>query len=616
MAKSQKAPEVAKSNISSIKTPGLKILVGLFLLTCLVYSNTLGHEFVLDDPLSIGLNKNVTSGISGIVDIITGGYRENNFGGQLYRPISLIQFAIEWQISPNNPFIHHLFNVLWYAITVCLIFITVRKWMPEKSIIIPVVIAAIFAIHPIHTEVVANIKSRDEIMSLFFIVSSMLAWDKYMTNGKTSWLVTTLGLYFLALMSKETAITMFPVFGMIAFWIYRQNLVDSLKKAWVFIIPVILLFMIRYILFNGQDTPIVSYMDNPIVNAENIIVRFATAFVILWKYLSLLFVPYPLSSDYSYTVIPLVGFGDLSVWWSILVHLALLTYAILKTKSRDIIALCIWCYFFAISLFSQIPIVIGTMFGERLIYMASFWWIIGFILALDQLFTTYFKSANARAMIGFSVIVGSVFAILTFVRNEAWSDNLTLFTTDAATYPTSVRLNNGAAETMLKMAVLPENEGKKDAMMAKSEAYCQQIMKVKPVPTAYLTLGNIRLHQKNYEEAIKYYDQVNDLQSIVDANKALAYREMGRKAGETEHNIEKSQNLLNQSLALNEKDAETYFLLGVSYGVSGNHQMAGEKFEKAYSINPTPEYAKNMLMAFQNAGNQEKLAAYQNLMTK
>ena len=134
MAKSQKAPEVAKSNISSIKTPGLKILVGLFLLTCLVYSNTLGHEFVLDDPLSIGLNKNVTSGISGIVDIITGGYRENNFGGQLYRPISLIQFAIEWQISPNNPFIHHLFNVLWYAITVCLIFITVRKWMPEKSI--------------------------------------------------------------------------------------------------------------------------------------------------------------------------------------------------------------------------------------------------------------------------------------------------------------------------------------------------------------------------------------------------------------------------------------------------------------------------------------------------
>ena len=61
MAKSQKAPEVAKSNISSIKTPGLKILVGLFLLTCLVYSNTLGHEFVLDDPLSIGLNKNVTS---------------------------------------------------------------------------------------------------------------------------------------------------------------------------------------------------------------------------------------------------------------------------------------------------------------------------------------------------------------------------------------------------------------------------------------------------------------------------------------------------------------------------------------------------------------------------
>ncbi|MBK8828577.1 MAG: hypothetical protein IPO26_18330 [Saprospiraceae bacterium] len=68
-------------------------------------------------------------------------------------------------------------------------------------------------------------------------------------------------------------------------------------------------------------------------------------------------------------------------------------------------------------------------------------------------------------------------------------------------------------------------------MIVKSEAYCQQIMKVKPVPTAFLTGGNIRLHQKKSEEAIKYYDQVKDLQSIVDANKALAYREMGRKAG-------------------------------------------------------------------------------------
>src|SRR5690606_5443942 len=70
------------------------ISIGLFLFTCLIYANTIGHGFVLDDPLAISLNKNVTSGLIGIGDLLSGSYREANFGGQFYRPISLIQFAI------------------------------------------------------------------------------------------------------------------------------------------------------------------------------------------------------------------------------------------------------------------------------------------------------------------------------------------------------------------------------------------------------------------------------------------------------------------------------------------------------------------------------------------
>lgn len=616
-SKSIKAPEtVAHQSVIRPNSLDLKVYAALFILAFMIYANTLGHGFVLDDPLAISLNKNVTAGLSGIGDIITGGYRENNFGGQLYRPISLIMFAIEWQLSPDNPMIHHFFNVFWYALSVCLVFKVTKNWLPSSNSLIPIVIAAIFAVHPIHTEVVANIKSRDEIMSLFFVLASLSTWHQYMKSDQLKWLTYSVLLYFFALLSKETAITMFPIFGMLAYWVYNNNVQNSVKKGFGFFLPVIILFMIRMALFSGQVAPEISIMDNPIVAADGFVQRLATSLVILWNYFMLLVLPYPLSSDYSYTVIPLARFGDLSVIMSLIIHSLLLAYAIFMTKKRYFVSLCIWAYFMAISLFSQIPIVIGTMFGERLAYLASFWWICGLVVALAQEFNKNARIEQSKSTIAFGAVVGSIFSIMTFLRNEAWSDNLTLFTTDVITYPNSVRLNNGAAETTLATADLTENASKKSEIYAKSEAYCQQILKIRPVPTAYLTLGNIRLKQGRYEEAIQFYDQVNDLQNMVNANKALTYREWGRGAGEKEQNIEKSQKLLHQSIQLNDKDAQTWFLLGVSFGIIGQHEAAAEKFAKAYTLQPSPEYAKNAAMAYQNAGDVTKAAEFQKLANK
>jgi tetratricopeptide (TPR) repeat protein len=608
----QQSPVPAKTTFWSTDH---NILLGVFLIAFLMYANTLGHGFVLDDPLSLELNKNVTAGLSGIGDIISGGYRENNFGGQLYRPVSLVQFAIEWQISPNNPFIHHLFNILWFALSVCLVFWVMKKWFPNSSVLIPLSIALLFAVHPIHTEVVANIKSRDEIMSLFFMLLALLSWDRYMLKGKLTWLISTIIVYFLALMSKETAITMFPVFGLAAWFVYNKPLLQSTTKGLVFFIPVILLLIIRQAIFGDSPSVPVDIMDNPIVGSDSISVRLATASVILLNYLKLLFIPYPLSSDYSFSVIPLAGLGDFKVYLSLLLHLALFTFAILNIQKRKFLSFSIFGYLMALSLFSQIVIVIGTMFAERLVYLASFWWSAGIIYLIASWLNLSGDSITNNK--SFLTIIGSillVFSFLTIQRNLVWKDNLTLFTTDVATYPQSVRLNNGAAESMVNSIDLASSEEEKANILAKAEEYCMQIMKIKPVATAYLTLGNIRLRQKKYEEAIKFYDQVNDLESIVSINTALAYRELGRIAGEKEQNIQKSQDMLSKSMKLNGNDAETWFLMGVSYGVSGSHQLAAEHFEKAYTINPSSEYAKNVIMAYKNLGNQAKVEQYQKLI--
>ncbi len=611
----------SKANIKNSFNNNLIFAAGLFLFAFLLYANTLGHGFVLDDPLAIELNKNVTSGISGIGDIIKGGYRENNFGGQLYRPISLVQFAIEWTISPNNPSIHHFFNIFWYACSVVLMFLVLRGWFPDKTILLPLIISIIFAAHPLHTEVVANIKSRDEIMSLFFIMTALLTFTQYVNTDRVKWLVTSVCLYFFALMSKESSVTMFPVFGMALWWIFGKSTRQSFLNGLYFLIPVVLMFMIRYSIFGLETSLTTDIMDNPIVSANGWGERLATSLVILWKYFSLHIFPHPLSSDYSYSVIPVVGFSHMIPWISLVVHFYLVVVAISGIKSRKFLSFAIISYLMAISLFSQIPVIIGTMFGERLAYLPSFWFVSGLVYILIKWLKADSKAGSEdlrsavlshKVLSASVVIIVSGFSLKTVTRNMDWQDNRSLFIADVATYPGSVRLNNGAADQMLKAAGA---EGLSDAevndRLSKAEAYCNAIMKIRPVATAYLTLGNIRMRQKKYEESISYYDQVNDLKNIVDINKALAYRELGRQAGEKEQNIAKSHDMLSKSIALNAQDAESWYLMGVSYGVSGNHQKAAENFEKAYQIKPGPEYAKNVIAAYQYLGNQAKIAEYQ-----
>ncbi|MBK9983352.1 MAG: hypothetical protein IPP15_13335 [Saprospiraceae bacterium] len=161
--------QVAEPDISGmggLSEPVIALLLALF--GFVLYANTLGHGYVLDDDLTISLNANVQRGISGIANIFSQPYRDNCFGGCLYRPLTLSCFAVEWAIAPNSPFIGHLMNVAWYSATVALFYITLRKLIPYSNSILLCAVVVLFMAHPIHTEVVANIKSRDEILSLFF----------------------------------------------------------------------------------------------------------------------------------------------------------------------------------------------------------------------------------------------------------------------------------------------------------------------------------------------------------------------------------------------------------------------------------------------------------------
>src|SRR3972149_9432274 len=154
-----------------------------------LYVNTVKHDYVLDDVGAITGNEFVMEGISGIPKILSVGmWHFDNVNLGYYRPLSMITFAIENQFFPKNPHVSHLGNVILYAMTglfLCMLLMNLfRNFHPIFSFITTL----LFIAHPIHTEVVANIKSRDEILAFLNLIIGvfllLFAYKNQKTNFK------------------------------------------------------------------------------------------------------------------------------------------------------------------------------------------------------------------------------------------------------------------------------------------------------------------------------------------------------------------------------------------------------------------------------------------------
>ena len=161
----KKQKHAAKPKQAAAPVVERKLLIRLSLIIAVfafvLYANTLHHEFVLDDNSVILENTMTQGGASSLKEIFSTAYRAGypNAENNLYRPLSKAMFAVEWQLSPNNPGIHHFVNVLLYALACVVLFIVLSRWT-KINIYILFITALLFVAHPIHTEVVANIKSR------------------------------------------------------------------------------------------------------------------------------------------------------------------------------------------------------------------------------------------------------------------------------------------------------------------------------------------------------------------------------------------------------------------------------------------------------------------------
>ncbi len=511
--------DLKKARLNTTKSGKLHFFIALALgiAALLLYSNTFKNDFVLDDSSAVQYNTFVKSGYKGIPKILTTEYRAGYWGakGNLYRPLPLVVFAIICEQSKvNNPQPFHILNCIVFALTAVILYLLLLKLLKNLTFIYPLLITAIFVIHPIHTEVVANIKSLDELLSLFFCLCSCYATLKYAETTNSLYLFLLFVCYLLALASKEGAITFVLIFPAILFFFTSASKKVYYNATISFGVSALLYLSIRsYVLSHqtGMNYEL-QLVDNTIIAATNYGDRVASCFYNLGKYLLMSVYPHPLSIDYSYNQIPISNWTNTYTIMSFITYILLASLILFRWGKKEAWLFGLLFFAITISLYSNLFYIIGTNFGERLLYIPSLGicitavLLIGKIIPVTLLKTKFTPHISPITIVLFTFVI-MVGAIKTYSRNAEWKNLNTLCEKDIKSSPNSAHLNfwygKGIADDLQDRKYIEQDRQKASDTAI---AYFTRAIKIYPsFADAYGNRGKQYFNQNNFDQALSDY---------------------------------------------------------------------------------------------------------------
>ena len=492
MAKSKKfrfeAPFWAENYLSAF------ILAAI---TIAVYQMTWSFEYVLDDKIVMTENEYVQKGLSGIYQLITEesftgyfGEQKNLVTGARYRPGSLITFAIEHEIFGTNAKVSHIINTLLYALSGILIFRIIflgvgnyskRAWYLQ----IPWLTALFFVLHPIHTEVAANVKGRDEILCLIGLLGSMYFAFRYAHYKKPISLLWLGLVFFAALMCKENTLTFVAIIPLSIYWFSNTKLQYMLNVVWVLLGMSIAYLFLRYqavgYLLSGPNE-ITDLMNNPFYGMA-IGERMATTFYTLGKYLLLLLFPHPLTHDYYPFHIPIFNWSQWQPWLGLLSQVGLLLLAFYGWKKRRIWSYGIFFYLISLSIVSNIPFTVGTFMNERFIYISSLGYCLILAWFIARMVPRLFgqkKAANHWMSISLLVIITAAYVYKNIDRLPAWENRLTLNEAAIQVSKNSARANLFYGTALYNEYINSNDQIEKDRLLPIIDLHINKALEIHP----------------------------------------------------------------------------------------------------------------------------------------
>jgi len=601
-----------------------------------LYANTITHDYALDDWGAITNNQFVQEGFKGIPQLLKVDlWHFGNLTLGYYRPLSLITFAIEHELFDNSPHISHFINILLFSFTGFMLCLLLMELFSGYNTSFAFLISLLFIAHPIHTEVVANLKSRDELMSFLGVVSVLFIMFRYSESTKKKYFIASLVIYYLAMLSKETAMTGVVLLPATLYFFKQKNIPESIKKAVPFALAVLLYYFQKYKMMGT----LTGQVPNDIVNYPYINTKISSSLIIFSHCIKLLFLPHPLMYDYSYNQIPIGTWSNPLTWVGLLLFVVLGFYAV-----HGIIRKTVWGFatvFFFVTFIPAIGFVLirGGIMAERFLYSASLGFCIALIYFLAKLLKIDFTDKELQLpvwmkknlkLVSIVTIVFLAYSFKTIDRNKAWKDNFTLFSTDISAVNNSCQTNKHYGSEVINKAIAEKDTKKKMEYFNEAipylwkavtihpkfgEAWCTlgvAYQVVKPIADSaiyfyhkaiesspgyaisYGNLGILYQGMNKYALASYYYNKAIEISpTFLDAqNNADALRKATKldihayPGGEDPKLAVSIQRQGGEIFVEPGHDAQYYFKTGTDYATRGNYNNAIANLQKAIEVDP------------------------------
>jgi protein O-mannosyl-transferase len=419
------------------------------LVAVVVHWRALGNGFALDDVPLLEGNPAIES-LAHIPKLFVEPYWRvagEHYG--IFRPLTIASYAIDRALFGPGPMGFHVINVLLHACVTALAWSAMKRSGTHYGTAL--LGGLLFAVLPVHTEAVANIAGRAELLAALFAIAAWLAHGRANETGASAgrWRVAAPALYFAAILSKEGAVLAPLLF--FADDALRGRDAPPPRRALLtrYAIALAAMLALRVLALGvhqaAEDT---IPLDNPAA-AAGAWPRVLTAVWVQLKYVVLCLAPRHLVSDYSFDAIPVArSLADPRVLAGLAFVAGLVAAAAWGwRRSRPMaLAALVWIVFFLPSANLLFPT--GTLMAERLAYLPS----LGACLAIGHLGAAFAVrerpagSARARriGIVALAAVLIFGFAARTWARVPAWKSNLTLALTDVVTTPRSAKLQAGA----------------------------------------------------------------------------------------------------------------------------------------------------------------------------
>jgi tetratricopeptide (TPR) repeat protein len=392
--------------LNLLEKPAALIAAGLFAVVVAVYAQTFGYGFQnLDDPQYISEDLHVFTGLS--VDNVRWALTTTH--ASHWHPLTWASHMLDCDLYGLQAGGHHATSVLIHAATAVLLFVALRRYTGQLWG--SAFVAAAFALHPLRVESVAWIAERKDVLSGFFFVLTLLAYERYVRCPSVSRYAFVALALALGLMAKSMLVTTPCVLLLLDYWPLRR------LGRWAFAekFPLLLLAAVSAIATaRGHSHHAMTSWEALPLEARLKNAAFSYG-VYLWQtvYPSDLAVIYPHPGD-TLHVVDVVATCAL---------LAILTAAAVGLRRRAPAVLVGWLWFLGMLVpVSGIMQVGGQGHADRYTYLPQ----IGLFVALA--FGAPWSRVSRRIVIGAAVSVLAVWALLSAHQVGTWKNPDTLYT--------------------------------------------------------------------------------------------------------------------------------------------------------------------------------------------